>query len=184
MNRGLTLAATLAAVAALGGCGPSLGSYEVIAVSMVKGVPQGDEVHFPDTPLLRIDLRSGFDLIAETNGNIYAFKTECGDSGTRGHMIFGPYAAGDPPRDLLDAGQAMARNAEDKAAYVLFMFIEKPADMGHFSGDDIIPPYDLRKDRGDLCIKITQAGYYITESRSDTIRIPARDLAKALAKTP
>ena len=78
----------------------------------------------------------------------------------------------------------MARNAEDKAAYVLFMFIEKPADMGHFSGDDIIPPYDLRKDRGDLCIKITQAGYYITESRSDTIRIPARDLAKALAQTP
>jgi hypothetical protein len=77
----------------------------------------------------------------------------------------------------------MPRGADGKAAYVLYAPVIANPRVG-YSGADPQPGYDLSREDGDLCLKIMQTGYFITESRSDTIRIPARDLAKALAQTP
>lgn len=172
------------ALAALSGCGPSLGSYEVIDIRLVDAVPETEDFAMLGRgeeygPFVRVEVRSEFDLIAEGNGNIYADKIGCGFFDDDEHMIFGPMAAGDPPVELFDAETAMRRDQAGFARYYLYLPVSSAPRQG-YSGGPIQPGYDLRTDPDDLCLKIIQAGYFVTESRSDTIRVPRENLAEAL----
>lgn len=172
------------ALAALSGCGPSLGSYEVTDVRLVNAVPDTEDSAMLGRgeeygPFVRVEVRSEFDLIAEGNGNIYADKIGCGIFDDDTHMIFGPLAADDPPVELFDVEHAMRRDQAGFARYYLYLPVSSPTWQSHSTGP-IQPGYDLRVDPDDLCLKIFQAGYFITESRSDTIRVPRETLTEAL----
>lgn len=172
------------ALAALSGCGPPLGSYEVTDVRLVDAVPETEDFAMLGRgeeygPFVRVEVRSEFDLIAEGNGNIYADKIGCGIFDDDTHMIFGPMAAGDPPVELFDAEPAMRRDQAGFARYYLYLPVSSAPRQGH-SGEPLQPGYDLRVDPDDLCLKIIQAGYFITESRSDTIRVPREIITEAL----
>ncbi len=170
----------------LSGCGPSLGDYEVVDVRLVDVVPETEGFPMPGRgeafgPFLRIDLRSDFDLVVDGIGDTYAFKIDCGLFGEEQRMIFGPFAASDPPTDLFDVQPAMQRGADGKVAYLLYSPVSADPRVG-YSGADPQPGYDMLREDGDLCLKIMQTGYFITESRSDTIRIPAETFTKVLGR--
>lgn len=172
------------AIVALTGCGPSLGSYEVTDVQQVDIVPETEEFAMPGRgreygPFLQIDLRSDFDLTADAVGDTYAFKIDCAMFGEEDRMIFGPFAAGDPPTELYDSRPSVKRNAQGLARYVLFLPVTTDERQGH-SGAAMQPGYDVVANPGDLCLKIIQTGYFITESRSETIRIPATTVQNAI----
>lgn len=179
------LIATSLATVALAGCGPSLGSYEVTDVQQVDVVPETEDFVMPGKsgefgPFLQIDLRSDFDLAADVVGDTYALKIDCGMSGKEDRMIFGPFAAGDPPTELYDSRPSVKRDAQGLARYVVFLPVTTDDRQGH-SGAAMQPGYDVVAVPGDLCLKIIQTGYFITESRSDTIRIPATAVQNAIA---
>lgn len=172
-------AALATGLIALAGCGPSLGSYEVTEIALVDDLPDTYEHSREPEPYLRIELESDFDLVADGNGNIYSRKVDCGYFDTNERGVFGPLAAGDPPLDLYDALPAMKRNAAGRAVYLVFVPVveeERPSSIGA----ETLPGYDLRTREGDLCLKIVQVGYFITESASKKIRIPAENVARVI----
>lgn len=73
----------------------------------------------------------------------------------------------------------MKRDAGGRAAYLVYVPVVEPA-LPASAGREAKPGHDLRSLEGDLCTKIIQAGYSLTESASKKIRIPARDVARAI----
>jgi hypothetical protein len=157
---------------ALASCGPSLGRYEVADVDLVEGLPTAITSKRQTEAFLRIRLQSNFDLVADTNGNIYAFIVHCGYLRDEDAMILGPVVDADPPIDLYDAEPAMPRDAKGGANYQLFVPVITTSRNGR--------PLNLRQREGDLCIAIKQRGYFLTESSSQTIRIPSAQIARVL----
>ena len=175
----MRLLAVSVAALALAGCGPSLGTYEVTGLSVVDDLPEAIDHSRKPQPYLQVDLASDFDLVADGNGNIYPFKVECGLFGGQEAMVFGPLAADDPPLDLYDATPAMPRDARGKANYQLFVeVVAEP--FAHFDTSDRYVGHDLATSEDDLCLEIRQAGYFLTESSSRTIRIPAETVRAAI----
>ncbi len=157
------IALAFAATVSLAGCGPSLGKYEVIDMDLVEDLPEIYYFYRKSGPQLQVLLRSDFDLA--TVGDTYSYKIECGWNGDSEISIAGPMVAGAPPLEIYDVRDKMPRRAAGRMEYLLFLPVGVVMD----------PSSD-----GDLCLKIIQAGYYITESRSETIRIPAEDIARTL----
>lgn len=176
--RALFLTGLLAGL--LTACGPPLGEYEVAELSIVDELPSAIRHTRPPEPYLRIEVTSDFDIVAGANGNIYSFKVGCGYFGDEERMIFGPVTAGDPSVDSYDAEPAMPRDANGKAHYLLFIPVIAEARLAFSNSDEILPAHDLRTEDGDLCLAIKQRGYFITDSTSETIRIPAADIASVL----
>lgn len=173
---------TLLAISALTlpACGPSLGEYEVVDLSVVGDLPDAIRSSREAEPYLRIELRSQFDLVADTNGNIYPFKVSCSTPGDDRRMVFGPLTGGEPSLDLLDAEPAMDRDANGMAHYVIFVRVTAPAELPYANSDVFEPAHDLANMTEDLCLEISQAGYFLTPSRSRMIRISPEEIAAAL----
>lgn len=181
MDKGLRKAAALVAALALAGCGPSLGRYDVTGLSVVEDLPDAIGHSRPPQRYLQVDLASDFDLVADGNGNIYPYKVECGLFGGQEAMVFGPLVAGDPPVDLYDAAPAMPRDARGKANYRIFVeVVAQP--YAYFDSSDRYFGHDLATSGDDLCLEIRQAGYFLTESASRTIRIPSETVRAAIRR--
>ena len=179
--RTLHLAGILVWGIGLSGCGPSLGNYEVMEIAVVEKLPETLRLDRGPEPFLKLSIRSNFDLVADAM-NVYAFKTSCSWPYAEDRMIHGPLAAAAPPIDLYDAEPAMKRDAQGKASYVLYLPVAAPAQKPIPNLDDVDPAYDLSVGESDLCLKIIQTGYFITESRSEIIRVSRSDLSQALAR--
>ena len=175
----VTLGFRVAALLGLTGCGPSLGSYKVAEVELVEGFPDSVRSSAPNEPLLRIEVASDFDLVAEAS-NIYSFIVDCAPLGNEHRMIYGPIAAGEPPLSLYDAEPEMPRDSEGLARYWIYLRVAAPAEKPYSNAKEFDPPYDLRSGGDDLCIRIKQAGYFITSSQSREIRISRDKLEDAL----
>lgn len=172
--------AVLALVGLLAGCGPSLDDYEITEVKVVENLAKAVSRPRDGEGYLRVDLASDFDLLADTNGNVYAFASFCPFTQDDERMVIGPLAASDPPVDLLDMGEAMPRDETGRAHYVIYVPLAElqlalPSDTG-----DAKPSGDLPAAGEDLCLQIRQSGYYLTDSASDTIRIPVNQWQAAL----
>ena len=133
-------------------------------------------------PWLRIELASDFDLVAQTNGNIYVFKHTCGFWDEEERLIDIPFAAGDPPLDLIKVKRAMARDAQGRAKYWIYMRPKAEAELPYANAAEPDVAYDLRSDPRDLCLRISQSGYFLTASHSRRIQISHDQVLQALAQ--
>ncbi|MCB2067165.1 MAG: hypothetical protein KDE15_11075 [Erythrobacter sp.] len=157
----LTLALTCAAV--LTGCGPSLGEYEVTGMELVEDLPATISHSREPQPYLQVELASDFDLVANTSADIYAFSSLCPYGDEAQEFVFGPMVASEPPIELYDAEPAAPRGPDGKARYVVYM------------------PFADLTGSTQICLKITQTGYFITPSESDVIQIDVNQFAAGLS---
>ena len=174
---GLAIAASF-----LSGCGPPLGEYEVTDLRVVDGLPDAFGYRGPPQDYIQITLASDFDIVAEGNGNIYAFMGRCPFNADLERMVLGPLAAGEPPADLFGVGEVMPRRPDGRAGYVLYVDLAASERRKISNLPELAFGYDLVADREDLCLQIRQSGYFITASRSQTIRIPYSDIARTIAE--
>ena len=150
---------------------------------MVDGLPDAFGYRGPPQDYIQITLASDFDIVAEGNGNIYAFMGRCPFNADLQRMVLGPLAAGEPPADLFGVGEVMPRRPDGRAGYVLYVRVGRHSAASERRKISNLPElafgYDLVADREDLCLQIRQSGYFITASRSQTIRIPYSDMEGA-----
>ncbi|MXP10303.1 hypothetical protein [Pseudoblastomonas halimionae] len=180
MSRATEGIVLIATAALLAGCGPYLGDYEVVAVELEDDLPSAIDHSREPEPYFRIDVKSAFDLAADTNGGVYPFMSVCPYDQEREQIVFGPVVASDPPIDLYDAGDAIIRSPDGMITYSLLVPVRSYNQRSISKREGTTPSNDSGRGDEDVCIQIMQAGYFLTDSRSALIRVSSQELRAAL----
>ena len=174
-------------VAALSGCGPYLGKYQVNDVKMVDHhwFQKIDHDWAPDrnqSDMLRVSFSSTINLEASSEGgDLYVVADFCPFSDGAMYLQ-GPYYS-DKARDLplrrisreVDGKTVEIVSAENKQPetnpstgrydYTAYLYADMPKLVGH--GLPTRAAYDVRRDKRDICVRLHRTGYFITKSVSD-----------------
>jgi hypothetical protein len=178
---------TLAIALTLGGCGPALGRYDLVNVKLVDSAALDGAApsELGVRQLIRIEFVSPTNLEkldGVTAGNLYVFADFC-PYRSGGFMLFGPYNGNMSRLGAEPGGEKAPVWDPARKAYVYTAYLEphvqaRPAIK---PGQIEIKVYDLRTDTRDLCLRIKQAGYFLTASQSRVIVVPRAQIARALA---
>jgi hypothetical protein len=94
-------------------------------------------------------------------------------------IAFGPIGKDGKPVEEYKRVDKLERGADGRYHYPVYVVTNAPARKLFTNSEDVIPPYDLRKSKRDICLRFFVPGYNITPSKSRTVRIPAATLANA-----
>jgi hypothetical protein len=167
------------------GCGDHLGAYRIIDVRVVRQFPEGDEIDTPSPPYpeyLRIELSSETNLNAmDTGAGLYVHADFCPRPGLDRMIAFGPLASDQGPVENWRRAQALTQDPRDgRYHYFIYLVPSSPPRRRFTNSSDVLPGYDLRVARRDLCLRLYVPGYNIIPSRSNVVRIRAATLRGAL----
>jgi len=182
--------AAFATLALLTACGKPLGTYEVGDVKLVPGsaLEKIEPYRKLGPDLLRIEFTSATDLYeaSKGGGGLYLWGSFCPYDADRRLRTFGPYYNDRNlyPSAVDDNGKVVeipdVRPIRDprtgKYIYTGYLDLASPSD---YAWD---PPYDLRRQAADICLRIDNPGYFITPSRSRVFKIPAAMIRASLLK--
>jgi len=170
-----------AAIGALSACGQNLGTYSLAGLSKTDDLPEafkrssGYDGHYGQ--FLRVELESSANINEfDTGSGLYADAGDCPIQKHGSVVAFGPFdlsgeevGAGHSPSQLEPANDGFFH-------YLVYLVTAVTAQ----TGPNGFTPYDLSRERKDMCLRLYSPGYHITPSRSHTVRIPAAEIARAL----
>lgn len=183
----LACSAVLSLAVPLSACGDHLGAYEVEEVRLVDQLPQNDTLDWPPHPyaeFLRIEVSSTSNLSAINTGpGVYTDADFCPLRDAYRLLALGPIANDETFID--GRSRHLIPDRRDGRYHYLIYVVPSSSARKLFSNSvDEKPPYDLRKQGRDLCLRLFLAGYNLIPSRSDVIKVPAKTLADALRSDP
>lgn len=161
----------------LTGCGQNLGAYSVEAVNVTSDVPMAAETAAQYGQFVEIRLSSETSLTAFDNNVIDAVYVDadfCPLSEEKGVIAFGPFSANGDDLGLPSASAPLRRSADGKFQYRIYLPLAYQAARATKLGQPRLPTYDLRKIKVDLCLQLFAPGYNVIQSRSETIKVPAK----------
>lgn len=167
----------------LSACGDHLGEYRVEQVQLVDNVPAEavDGRRLPSgSDYFRIALSSETSLNAKDTGpGLYTEADYCPIRDSNRLIPFGPIANDGKPVEEYRRREKLERGADGRYHYLVYISASSPARKLFTNSEDVIPAYDLRQSKRDLCLRFFVPGYNITPSQSRTVRISAEALANA-----
>jgi hypothetical protein len=189
----------VAALALVSACGNPLGTYQVRDVKLVPGdaLTKIEPYIDPDPQMLRIKFVSKTNLYDASDGGgsgLYVFASFCPYDEGRVIYVSEPYyndrSRYGPTRiverKVLPDGRIIEKvDSEDRQPikdtrtgdYVYTTYFRLN---GQAKEDMDLIAYDLRRQAGDLCLRIKHPGYFITPSRSRVFAVPAQMIQRAL----
>ncbi|RPF71499.1 hypothetical protein [Aurantiacibacter spongiae] len=168
--------AVLSVACLLAGCGQNLGTYAVESVHIATSPPVRAKTAAYYGEFLEIRLRSETNLtaLADAVDSVYVHADFCPLSNPRGLIAFGPYSGNGDDLGLLSASPVLQPGTDDAFHYRVYVPVAHREVRPETSGQVRLPTYDLRETKDDLCLRLFSPGYNITDSRSKTIRVPAK----------
>ena len=173
----------------LGGCGDYLGEYRLERVRLVDTVPLVARygMNYPrSTKYLRIEVSSNVSLYAANTGpGLYADVDYCPLNNPDRMIAFGPLAADDKAVESWKRNSILRPDSGDRRYhYFVYVAASSAARKLFMNSTDEIPAYDLRRPEDDVCLRFHVPGYNIIPSRSDKVKVPARDIEAAVRDMP
>jgi hypothetical protein len=177
--------ALFALTTCLSGCGDHLGTYTLEDVTLVRQLPQNDTLNWPALPypeFLRIELSSEANLnTANTGPGLYTDADFCPLRDSNHLIAFEPIGTDERSvQDYAGVRKLVSDPRDGRFHYFVYVVPSSARRKPYTNSSENIPAYDLRRQKQDICLRFFVPGYNVITSRSDTIRIPAQVLARAL----
>lgn len=169
----------------ISGCGQNLGTYAVGAVRVTTDVPLSAETAAQYGDFLEVRLASKTNLTALADGidAVYVDADFCPLRNPDGVIAFGPFGDGGEDLGVPSVAPALRQSADGDFHYRIYVPIAYRAGPATKPGQIQLPRYDLRETKRDLCLRLFAPGYNILKSRSETVRVPANVIFRALEST-
>ena len=170
----------------ISGCGQNLGAYAVEAVRVTTDVPLRADTAAHYGQLLEVRLRSKTSLtaLADEIDGVYVDADFCPLHNAHGVIAFGPFGDDGDDLGLPSAAPALRSGADGDFHYRIYVPVSYRAEPATKPGQLQLPTYDLRGTKRNLCLRLFAPGYNIIKSRSETIRVPADVISRALEREP
>ena len=175
-------------------CGKPLGSYEVRDVRVVpRAAVKKVEPYLPtDEQMLRVEFVSNTDLYEASDGGgegLYVSASFCPYDDDRELYLGEPFYddrsryGRDPKTNAFEERRPIKNPRTSEYTYTTYLAIARAGEAAR-PGREKQVAYDLRKQLGDLCLRIDHPGYFITPSRSKIFSVPAAMIRRALLNHP
>lgn len=178
----IILTAAMPMLLGVSACGDHLGDYQLEDVRIVEHIPAEalDGGTAPSTAeYIRIEVSSKTSLYAAKTGpGLYTDADFCPLRDAHRLIAFGPIASDGKAVEDYKREEELRPERDGRYHYFVYVAPSSPPRKLFSNSDDVIPAYDVREKKGDVCLRFFVPGYNIIPSRSDTVRIGAETLAR------
>jgi hypothetical protein len=178
---------TFASCVLLSGCGQYLGDYSLEKVAGERELPSSfpkDAQSYGRFVAITLASRTSLTAIGDKLDGVYVDADFCPLKDPHRLVALGPVSEDGSDLSLPSAAAKLKPQADGRFRYRIYLVAAHPVPGVQYSKTAMEwPRYDLLSANRDVCVRLFAPGYNLTPSKSQTVTIPAKLIAAALANS-